>query len=130
MKVRDMKILHVHSVGAGEPNFDALEANPYQTKKQRQHAEVKMLLEKVSKLNILVTCSQESTFFKFTFHYVYFAFQVQPEMITLDTGALGQVDVKTLEEKMEEKRKLRVNISFFIKIFICGLIEITFIKKC
>ncbi|KAL7884339.1 hypothetical protein AOLI_G00071090 [Acnodon oligacanthus] len=60
--------------GAGEPNFDALDMNPYRSTKQRQEWEVKALLEKV-----------------------------QPELISLDPGLLGTVDQATFEQKHKER---------------------------
>lgn len=63
--------------GAGEPNFDALESNPYMSVSGRREAEIKALLGKVPS-----------------------------ELITLDPVSIAQVDVPRLEEKLEAKKAL------------------------
>lgn len=63
--------------GSGEPNFDALESNPFQSTKMRQEAEVKALLEKVP-----------------------------PEMITLNTERVLDVDVDEMKRKLAERKKV------------------------
>lgn len=60
--------------GAGEPNFDAMELNPYENAKQRQEAEVKSLLNKL-----------------------------QPEMISLNPDFIGNLDLASAKTRAEEK---------------------------
>ncbi|XP_042266295.1 WD repeat-containing protein 46 [Thunnus maccoyii] len=60
--------------GAGEPNFDGLDANPYRSAKQRQEWEVKALLDKI-----------------------------QPDLISLDPTELGQVDHATFQQRHQDR---------------------------
>ncbi|VDK70691.1 unnamed protein product [Onchocerca ochengi] len=63
--------------GSGEPNFNALLTNPYESKTQRREREVKQLLDKI-----------------------------QPEMITLDTTEIVQVNTDLLEKENERLKLL------------------------
>jgi U3 small nucleolar RNA-associated protein 7 len=90
----------VKLTGAGEPNFDAFERNPFHTKSQRREAEVKALLEKVSHSLGL----GKNTALEFS-HENVFVQQIQPELISLDNSILGEVDTETLQNTIDKKPK-------------------------
>ncbi|KAI1188462.1 WD40-repeat-containing domain protein [Nemania serpens] len=60
--------------GAGEPNMDVMEVNPFETVKERQDGEVRSLLNKL-----------------------------QPEMIALDPTFIGNLDLRSEEQRQAER---------------------------
>lgn len=60
--------------GAGEPNFDALEINPYENKRQRQEGEVRSLLNKL-----------------------------QPGTISLDPTFVGKLDQRSHDQRKQDQ---------------------------
>jgi U3 small nucleolar RNA-associated protein 7 len=64
--------------GAGEPNFDTFEANPYQNKSQRREKTVHSLLDKL-----------------------------QPDMITIDTGVFGLMDKESSTLFSSNRQEIR-----------------------
>jgi U3 small nucleolar RNA-associated protein 7 len=65
---------NIHTPGAGEANFDALTANPYETTTQRREAEVQSLLTKL-----------------------------QPDTIALNPHFIGQLDVRSADQRAKDK---------------------------